>query len=147
MSNLIKTQVLVIGAGPAGVAAASAAAQAGASTTLIGAEPPGGRAGWHSLLPSKVLLTAADSLGRRPPQRHVPIPVLAALLRLPGMPRLMNTWPEALHFIQTTRFDTTATDAFLAQQGLPRPAMAAVIARSARWYQQQRHGQADPSPA
>ena len=38
-------------------------------------------------------------------------------------------------------------DAFLAQQGLTRPAMAAVIARSARWYQQQRHDQADPSPA
>lgn len=59
----------------------------------------------------------------------------------------MNTWPEALHFIQTTRFDTTATDAFLAQQGLTRPAMAAVIARSAHWYQQQGHDQADPSPA
>lgn len=55
--------VAVIGAGPAGMAAASAAADAGARVTLIGAEPPGGRAGWHSLLPSKVLLTAADSLG------------------------------------------------------------------------------------
>ena len=94
-----------------------------------------------------LLAIAADTLGRRPPRRHVPIPVLAALLHLPGMPRLINTWPEALHFIQTTRFDTTATGAFLAQQGLTRPAMAAVIARSARWYQQQGHDQADPSPA
>jgi pyruvate/2-oxoglutarate dehydrogenase complex dihydrolipoamide dehydrogenase (E3) component len=56
-------QIAVIGAGPAGVAAASAAAECGAQVTLIGAEPPGGRAGWHSLLPSKVLLTAADCLG------------------------------------------------------------------------------------
>lgn len=55
--------VVVIGSGPAGLAAASAAADCGASVTLIGAEPPGGRAGWHSLLPSKVLLTLADSLG------------------------------------------------------------------------------------
>ncbi|MCB0178744.1 MAG: NAD(P)/FAD-dependent oxidoreductase [Anaerolineae bacterium] len=57
------THIAVIGAGPAGVAAVNAAAEAGARVTLIGAEPPGGRAGWHSLLPSKVLLTAADSRG------------------------------------------------------------------------------------
>ncbi|MCB0197881.1 MAG: NAD(P)/FAD-dependent oxidoreductase [Anaerolineae bacterium] len=57
------THIAVIGSGPAGVMAAQAAADAGATVTLIGAEPPGGRAGWHSLLPSKVMLTAADSLG------------------------------------------------------------------------------------
>ena len=90
---------------------------------------------------------AADMLGRRAPQRHLPIPVLAALLRLPGMPRLMNTWPEALHFIQPTRFDTTDTDHFLNQQGLARPAMEAVIARSARWYQQHHGNPAAPQPA
>ena len=56
------THITTIGAGPAGVAAARAAAKAGARVTLIGAELPGGRAEWHSLLPSKVLLTAADSL-------------------------------------------------------------------------------------
>lgn len=57
------TDIAIIGAGPAGMAAATAAANCGAQVTLVGAEPPGGRAGWHSLLPSKVLLTAADSLG------------------------------------------------------------------------------------
>ncbi|MCB0209150.1 MAG: NAD(P)/FAD-dependent oxidoreductase [Anaerolineae bacterium] len=56
------THIAVIGSGPAGIMAAQAAADAGATVTLIGAEPPGGRAGWHSLLPSKVILTAADSL-------------------------------------------------------------------------------------
>jgi pyruvate/2-oxoglutarate dehydrogenase complex dihydrolipoamide dehydrogenase (E3) component len=56
-------QIAVIGAGPAGVAAAGAAAECGAQVTLVGAEPAGGRAGWHSLLPSKVLLTAADTVG------------------------------------------------------------------------------------
>lgn len=85
-----------------------------------------------------LLAIAADTLGRRAPQRHLPIPVLAALLRLPGLPRLMNTWPEALNFIQPTRFDTAGTDAFLREQGLDRPSMAAVIAASARWYGQ--HG-------
>lgn len=55
--------VAVIGAGPAGMTAAGAAADVGARVTLIGVEAPGGRAGWHSLLPSKVLLTAADSRG------------------------------------------------------------------------------------
>ena len=94
-----------------------------------------------------LLAIAADMLDRRAPQRHLPIPVLAALLRLPGMPRLMNTWPEALHFIQPTRFDTTDTDHFLNQQGLARPAMEAVIARSARWYQQHHGNPAAPQPA
>lgn len=56
-------KIAVIGAGPASVAAARAAAECGADVTLVGAEPPGGRAGWRSLLPSKVLLTVADSLG------------------------------------------------------------------------------------
>lgn len=57
------TDIAVIGAGPAGIAAATAAAASGAHVTLISGEPPGGRATWHSLLPSKVLLTAADTIG------------------------------------------------------------------------------------
>jgi pyruvate/2-oxoglutarate dehydrogenase complex dihydrolipoamide dehydrogenase (E3) component len=56
-------RVTVIGSGPAGVAAAQAAAQAGASATLIGAQATGGRTTWSSLLPSKVLLSAADIRG------------------------------------------------------------------------------------
>ena len=94
-----------------------------------------------------LLAIAADSLGRRAPQRHLPIPVLATLLRLPGLPRLMNTWPEALHFIQPTRFDTTSTDAFLQEKGLARPSMEAVIAATARWYQQCRGNPPAPEPA
>lgn len=78
-----------------------------------------------------LLAIAAEVLGRRAPQRHMPIPVLAALLRLPGLPRLMNTWPEALNFIQPTRFDTASTDAFLREKGIARPSMETVIAASA----------------
>lgn len=52
--------VAVIGGGIAGIAAAAEAARHGASVALIAAEPLGGRGGWSSLLPSKVLIHAAD---------------------------------------------------------------------------------------
>jgi pyruvate/2-oxoglutarate dehydrogenase complex dihydrolipoamide dehydrogenase (E3) component len=55
--------IVVIGGGPAGIEAARAAAAAGGHVTLVSDEPVGGRAGWHSLLPSKVWLTAADTFG------------------------------------------------------------------------------------
>lgn len=56
-------QIIIIGGGPAGIEAATAAAKAGASVKLVSNGPVGGRAGWHSLLPSKVWLMAADTLG------------------------------------------------------------------------------------
>ena len=55
--------IIVIGGGPAGIEAARTAVLAGQKVTLISDAPVGGRAGWHSLLPSKVWLTAADTLG------------------------------------------------------------------------------------
>jgi pyruvate/2-oxoglutarate dehydrogenase complex dihydrolipoamide dehydrogenase (E3) component len=55
--------LIVIGGGPAGIEAARAAAQAGAQVALISEGPVGGRAGWHSLLPSKAWLAAADTAG------------------------------------------------------------------------------------
>ncbi len=55
--------IIVVGSGPAGIEAAKAAAKAGSQVSLISEGPVGGRAGWHSLLPSKVWLTAADTAG------------------------------------------------------------------------------------
>lgn len=55
--------IVVIGGGPAGIEAARTAVQAGTRVTLVSNAPTGGRAGWHSLLPSKVWLAAADTLG------------------------------------------------------------------------------------
>lgn len=55
--------IIVIGGGPAGIEAARTAAKIGQKVTIITDAPLGGRAGWHSLLPSKVWLTAADTLG------------------------------------------------------------------------------------
>ena len=55
--------IIIIGGGPAGIEAARAAAKAGSSVTLVSEGPVGGRSGWHSLLPSKVWLSAADTAG------------------------------------------------------------------------------------
>ncbi len=70
------SDVIVIGGGPAGITAALEGAAAGADVTLVAAEPVGGRATWASLLPSKVLLTAADHLeqARRNPDLGLPGP-------------------------------------------------------------------------
>lgn len=68
-----------------------------------------------------LLQHCAAALGRKPPRHYMPIPLLRGLLRLPGLPRLMNTWPEALHFIQTTRFDTRASSDYMKQHGLVHP--------------------------
>jgi dihydrolipoamide dehydrogenase len=57
------TKLIVVGGGPAGITAALEAAARGAQVTLVSAEAIGGRANWHSLVPSKVYLTAADHLG------------------------------------------------------------------------------------
>lgn len=56
-------QIIIIGGGPAGIEAARAAAKAGSRVTLVSEGPVGGRSGWHSLLPSKVWLSAADTAG------------------------------------------------------------------------------------
>jgi dihydrolipoamide dehydrogenase len=60
---LMNRRIIVIGGGPAGIEAARAAATAGARVTLVSNSKLGGRAGWHSLVPSKVWLTAADTYG------------------------------------------------------------------------------------
>ncbi len=52
----------VIGGGAVGVSAALEAARLGAEVTLVGEGEIGGRTTWDSLVPSKVLLTAADTL-------------------------------------------------------------------------------------
>jgi len=53
---------VIIGAGPTGIAAAEEAARFGMKVTLVNGDSTGGRATWSSLLPSKVHLTAADTL-------------------------------------------------------------------------------------
>lgn len=57
----VSRAIVVIGAGPAGIAAAVAAAEAGARVKLVSDEPPGGRANWQGLGPSKVWLAAVEA--------------------------------------------------------------------------------------
>lgn len=52
------TGILVIGGGPSGLQAALAAAGQGKRVTLVSDTPPGGRAAWQTLLPSKMWLQA-----------------------------------------------------------------------------------------
>lgn len=63
--------IVVVGAGPAGISAALEAARAGRSVTLVGDAHVGGRAMHASLLPSKALLRLAE-LHRADVQRNQP---------------------------------------------------------------------------
>jgi pyruvate/2-oxoglutarate dehydrogenase complex dihydrolipoamide dehydrogenase (E3) component len=56
-------RIVVVGGGPAGIEAAAAASRVGAQVTLVSEGPLGGRAGWDSLIPSKVWIATADLLG------------------------------------------------------------------------------------
>lgn len=67
-------RLVVIGGGPAGVTAALEAAHRGAQVTLVEAAHLGGRATWHSLVPSKVFLSAAEALGTARPWLDAPLP-------------------------------------------------------------------------
>jgi pyruvate/2-oxoglutarate dehydrogenase complex dihydrolipoamide dehydrogenase (E3) component len=60
----MKKRIVIIGGGPAGIEAALAAERSETSVTIISDGPIGGRAGWHSLLPSKVWLSAAEDIAR-----------------------------------------------------------------------------------
>jgi dihydrolipoamide dehydrogenase len=61
---MAETTLIIIGGGPGGIEAARTATQAGAKVTLIADGAIGGRAGWHSLLPSKVWLGGVEGHGR-----------------------------------------------------------------------------------
>lgn len=82
-------QIVVIGGGPAGVAAATAVPLSATVTiTLITNSPLGGRAGWHSLIPSKVWLMAAAGQ-----------PTTAPADLLPRIQQVAQSW-------QQTQLDT-----------------------------------------
>ncbi|OGB25992.1 MAG: NAD-dependent dehydratase [Burkholderiales bacterium RIFCSPLOWO2_02_FULL_57_36] len=92
-----------------------------------------------------LLAGIAAELDRKPPTRHIPIALLAGLLKIPGMPRLMNTSAESLHFLQTTRFNTSVTAAFLEAQGLKWAPMEDSVRASAAYWRS--HSQAQSAVA
>lgn len=91
-----------------------------------------------------MLAQLAMPLGLRAPRRHVPIGVLRWLLKIPGLPGLLRTSVESLDFIQTTRFDTTATQGFARQQQLAWPDIQQALWATARYLRAEQPGQAGP---
>lgn len=80
-----------------------------------------------------MLQQLACTLNVRSPSWYVPIPLLRALLRVPGMPRLLHTDAESLDFIQTTRFDTDATRALAQRHQLHWPDIGQALHATARY--------------
>jgi nucleoside-diphosphate-sugar epimerase len=80
-----------------------------------------------------MLQQLAQTLGVGAPSRHMPIPVLRALLKIPGVPRLLRTDAESLDFIQTTRFDTAATQALAQRHRLHWPDIDQALQATARY--------------
>lgn len=62
MANPIDVDVLVLGAGPAGIAAAAEPARAGQAVAIVTDAPPGGRAYGHTQLPSRLLSRVSRSV-------------------------------------------------------------------------------------
>jgi dihydroflavonol-4-reductase len=80
-----------------------------------------------------MLQQLARTLGVSAPNRHVPIPLLRGLLKIPGLPRLLRTDAESLDFIQTTRFDTAATQALAQRHHLHWPDIGLALQATARY--------------
>ncbi|MDP4571951.1 SDR family oxidoreductase [Pseudomonas sp. LPH60] len=69
----------------------------------------------------EMLVQVAQPLGLKSPKHHVSLRLLKWLLSIPPVARFMNTKPEALDFIQTTRFDTAAVEQFANSHGITKP--------------------------
>ena len=83
----------------------------------------------------EMLQVIGHAVARPAPSRHMPLPVLAGILAVPGLERWLNTRREALNFIQRTRFDTTATETIARERGLEWPDMRKAIEATARYLQ------------
>lgn len=74
----------------------------------------------------------AGPLGVSAPKRYVPVGLLRWLLKMPGAQKLLKTSVESLDFIQTTRFDTTASQALVLKHQLRWPDLQAALQATAR---------------
>lgn len=69
----------------------------------------------------ELLVQAAKPLGLKSPKHYIPLRLLKLLLSIPPVARFLNSKPEALDFIQTTRFDTAALKQFANRHGIAKP--------------------------
>ncbi|MDA7085387.1 hypothetical protein PH586_03150 [Pseudomonas sp. SA3-5] len=75
----------------------------------------------------------ATVLGVSAPRRHVPLPLLRWLLKIPGAPGLLHSEPESLDFNQTMRFDTAATQALARRHQLVWPEITQALQATAHY--------------
>lgn len=80
-----------------------------------------------------MLQLLASALDVSAPRRHIPLPLLRGLLKIPGAPRLLHSEPESLDFIQTTRFDTAATQALARRHQLVWPDITQALQATAHY--------------
>jgi nucleoside-diphosphate-sugar epimerase len=69
----------------------------------------------------ELLVQAAQPLGLKSPKHYISLRLLKLLLSIPPVAWFLNTKPEALDFIQTTRFDTAAVEQFANRHGIAKP--------------------------
>lgn len=71
----------------------------------------------------ELMVQVTRPIGLKSPKHHIPLRLLKVLLSIPPVARFLNSSTEALDFIQTTRFDTTAAEQFANRHGLAKPDM------------------------
>ncbi|MGZ0703338.1 SDR family oxidoreductase [Pseudomonas sp. L5B5] len=69
----------------------------------------------------ELLAQVAQPLGLKSPKHYISLRLLKLLLSIPPVAWFLNTKPEALDFIQTTRFDTAAVEQFANRHGIAKP--------------------------
>ncbi|UVK86180.1 SDR family oxidoreductase [Pseudomonas sp. B21-051] len=69
----------------------------------------------------ELLAQVAKPLGLKSPKHHISLRLLKWLLSIPPVAWFLNTKPEALGFIQTTRFNTAAVEQFANRHGIAKP--------------------------
>ena len=69
----------------------------------------------------ELLAQLAQPLGIKSPKYYISLRLLKLLLSIPPVARMLNIKPEALGFIQTTRFDTAAVEQFANRYGIVKP--------------------------
>ncbi len=81
----------------------------------------------------ELLAQVAKPLGVKAPRHHIPLRWLKWLLSIPAVARFLNTSAEALDFIQTTRFDTSAAEQFARRHGISKPDMRQSLTNTAMY--------------
>lgn len=69
----------------------------------------------------ELLAQVAKPLGLKFPKHHISLRLLKWLLSIPPVAWFLNTKPEALDFIQTTRFNTAAVEQFANRHRIVKP--------------------------